>query len=83
MLLVFWMVFSAPVISRIESIGGGQAGGGGVGGGGRWGAIGELKHPFRFKEQCCTFSMGHKLIQSIREAKTAVRSSFVPHAILL
>ena len=33
MLLVFWIVFfSVPVISRIESIGGEQAGGGGEGG---------------------------------------------------
>ena len=28
MLLVFWMIFSAHVISRIESIGDGRAGGG-------------------------------------------------------
>ena len=28
MLLVFWIIFSVPVISQIESIGGGQAGGG-------------------------------------------------------
>ena len=27
MLLVYWIVFSVPVISRIESIGGGRAGG--------------------------------------------------------
>ena len=33
MLLVFQIVFSAPVISRVESIGGGRVGGGGVGGG--------------------------------------------------
>ena len=32
MLLVFQIVFSAPVISQIESIGGGRVGGGGVGG---------------------------------------------------
>ena len=83
MLLVFWMVFSAPVISRIESIRGGWVGGSEVEGGSWWGAVGWLKHQFRLKEQCCTFSMGHKLIQSTREAKTAVRSSFVPHAILI
>ena len=39
MLLVFGWFFSAPVISWIESIGGGQVG---VGGGGGWGAIGGL-----------------------------------------
>ena len=54
-----------------------------MGGGGGWEAEGGLKHPFGLKEQCCTFSMGHKLIQSTRETKTALRSSFVPHAILL
>ena len=54
MLLVFWIVFSVPVISRNESIGGGQVGGGGVGGEGGWGAVGRLKHPF---EQCYAFSM--------------------------
>ena len=32
MLLAFWIVFSVPVISRIESIGGGQVGGGWGGG---------------------------------------------------
>ena len=32
MLLVFWMVFSVPVISWIEFIGGGRAGGRGMGG---------------------------------------------------
>ena len=36
MLLLFWIVFSVPVLSLIESIGGGQVGGGweevGVGG---------------------------------------------------
>ena len=36
MLLVFWIIFSLPVISRIESIGGGRA----VGGGGRRGLVG-------------------------------------------
>ena len=49
-------VFSVPVISQIESIGGGRVGGGGVGGGGRWGAKGRVKHPFGLKEQCCAFS---------------------------
>ena len=77
MLLVFWMVFSAPVISRIESIGGGQVGGGGGRQGG-WETEGGLKHPFGLKEQCCTFSMGYKLIRSTREAKTAIRGSLVP-----
>ena len=44
-----------------------------VGAGGE--PIGGLKHPFRLKKQCCTFSMGHKLIQFTREAKTVIRSS--------
>ena len=38
MLLVFQMVFSVPVISRIESIGGGRAEGG-------WGEAGEGGKP--------------------------------------
>ena len=89
MLLVFWIVFSVPVISRIESIGGGWVGGGwggweggGVGGGGGWGAVGGLKHPFGLKGQCYAFSMRHRLVESTREAKTAVRSSLVPHTVL-
>ena len=36
MLLVFQIVFSAPVMSWIESIGDGWAEGGGVGHGGKW-----------------------------------------------
>ena len=40
-------------------------------------------HPFGPKGQCCTFSKCHELIQSTREAQTAVRSSLVPHAVLL
>ena len=40
MLLVFWIIFSPPVISRIESIGGGRAGGVG----GRRGRVGSRKH---------------------------------------
>ena len=60
MLLVFWIVFSVPVISRIESIGGGREKGWegeGVGGGGGWGAVGGLKHPFKLKEHCYALSM--------------------------
>ena len=38
MLLVFWMVFSVPVISRIECIGVGRVGGG-------WGEAGEGGKP--------------------------------------
>ena len=57
--------------------------GGGVGGGGGWGAVGGVKHPFGLKGQCCAFSKCHELIQSTREAQTAVRSSLVPHAVLL
>ena len=78
MLLVFWIVFSVPVISQIESIGGGWAGGGG-----RWEAEGRLKQPFGLKQQCCALSMGHRPVESTREAKTAVRSSLVPHVVLL
>ena len=70
MLLVFQTVFSVFVISRIESIGGGRAGGGGG-----WEAEGGLKQPLRLKEQCCAFSLWHKLTQSTKEAKTGVRSS--------
>ena len=73
--------FSVPVISRIDSIGGGWVGGGWGGGG--WGAVGGVKHPFGLKGQCCAFSKCHELIQSTREAQTAVRSSLVPHAVLL
>ena len=68
-----------PVISRIESIGGGWAGGRGVGGGGGgWEAEGGLNQPFGLKQQCCAPSMGHRLVESTRETKTAVRSSLVP-----
>ena len=55
-MLCFFRYFSAPVISQIKSVGGGQAGGVGVGVGVRWGAKGGLKHPFRLKKQCCAFS---------------------------
>ena len=71
------------VISWIESIGGGRAGGGWGGGGGGWEAEGGLKKPFGLKQQCCALSMGHRLVESTRKAKTAVRSSLVPHAVLL
>ena len=57
MFLVFQIVFSATVISRTESIGGGRVGGGGVGGGGGWGAEGGVKQPFGLKEQCFAFSI--------------------------
>ena len=66
-------------MSRIDSIGGGQVGGGWGG----WGAEGGVKHPFGLKGQCCAFSKCHELIKSTREAQTAVRSSLVPHAVLL
>ena len=48
MLLVFQMIFSVPVISQIESIGGGQSGGvrGMLGG---WEAKGGLKQPLGLK----------------------------------
>ena len=45
------MVFSASVISRIDSIGGGMGGEGG------WGAEGGIKQPFGLKVQCFTFSI--------------------------
>ena len=48
-----------------------------------WGAEGGLKHPFGLNEQCCAFTKGHELMQSTREAQTAVRSSLVPYAVLL
>ena len=54
-----------------------------MGGGGGWGAEGGVKHPFRLKGQCCAFTKWHERIQSTREAQTAVRSSLVPHAVLL
>ena len=53
---------------------------------GQWGRVGSRrwgKAPIRTQGQCCTFSMCHELIQSTREAQTAVRSSLVPHAVLL
>ena len=53
-----------PVISRIESIGGGRVGGGWGGGGGGWEAEGGLKQPFGLKQQCCALSMGHRLVES-------------------
>ena len=56
---------------------------GGVGGGGGWGAEGRVKQPFGLKEQSYAFSISHELIQSVGEDKTAVRSSLVPHAVLL
>ena len=83
MLLVFWTIFSVPVISRIESIGGGQVRGGGWGGGGEWEAEGGLKQPFGLKQQCCALQHGTRTGQSTGWAKTAVRSSLVPHAALL
>ena len=52
-------------------------------GGGGWGAEGGAKHPFGLKEQCCAFRKLRELIQSTGEAQTAVRSSFVPNAVLL
>ena len=54
-----------------------------MGGGGGWGAEGGVKHPFGLKGQCCAFNKCDELIQSTREAQTAVRSSLVPHAVLL
>ena len=45
-----------------------------MGWGGWWGGL---------KGQCCAFSKWHERMQSTREAQTAVRSSLVPHAVLL
>ena len=73
------MFFSVPVISQINSKGGWQTGGGW----GRWVDKGRLKHPFGLKQQCCSFCMWNKLIKSKGWAKIAVRSSLVPHAVLL
>ena len=50
---------------------------------GGWEAEGGLKQPFELKQQCCAFSILHEMIQSSGEAKIAVRSSLVPHAVLL
>ena len=66
--------------------GGGEAGAGGRGvggGGGGWEAEGGLKQPFRLKEQCCTFSLWHKLLQCTKEANTGERSRLVPCAVPL
>ena len=57
MLLVFLIVFSAPVISRIEYIGVGGREESGVSSGGRWEAKGGLKQQFGLKEHCCAFSI--------------------------
>ena len=60
------------------------AGGRGVGGGrGGWEAEGGLKQPFGLKQQCCALSMGSALVQSTGWAMAALRSSLVPHAVLL
>ena len=50
---------------------------------GGWEAEGWLKQPFRLKEQCCIFSLWHKLLQCTKEAKTGERSSLVPNAVLM
>ena len=52
-------------------------------GGGGYEAEGGLKQPFRLKQQCCAFSVWHKLIQYTKEANTGLSSSLVPHAVLL
>ena len=72
-----------PVISRIESIGGGRVGGG-------WGEAGEGGKPkagqsnhLDSSSSAVPFSMGPELVQSTGWAETADRSSLVPHAVLL
>ena len=66
--------------------GGGEAGAGEkwgqVGSGGRWEAEDGLKQPLGLKQHCCAFSLVPELVQSTGWAKTAVRSSLVPHAVL-
>ena len=54
--LVFEVVFSTAVITRIESIGGGQVGGGGVGDGGGRGAVVGVKQTYKLKGQCFAIS---------------------------
>ena len=54
----------------------------GVGGGG-WEAKGRPNQQFELKQQYCAFSMGPEWVQSTGSAKTAIRSSLVPHAVLL
>ena len=49
-----------------------QEGGGREVGVGGWEAEGGLKQPFRFKQQCCAFSMGPELVQFTGWAKAAV-----------
>ena len=66
MLQVSKMVFSVPVISQIESKGGGRAGGG-------WGEAGVGGKPKVGKA-----IIQHELIQSTGWAKIAVRSSTLP-----
>ena len=57
-----------------------------MGGGRGWGqagAGGKPKTPFGPEKQCCALSMGPEPAQSTGWAKTAVRNSLVPHAVLL
>ena len=82
MLLVFEVVFSMVVIAEIEFIGGGQVRGGRVGGGDEWEAIGGLKQTFIRKRQCCAISRLPRLAQLTGEARSAVRISLAPHAVL-
>ena len=49
------------------------------GGGGGWEAEDGLKQPFGLKQQ----SVWDQNVQSMGWAKTAIRSSLVPHAVLL
>ena len=53
-----------------------------MGSGGRWEAEGGLKQLLGLKQHCCAFSLVPELVQSTGWAKTAVRSSLVPHAVL-
>ena len=50
---------------------------------GRWEAKGKLKEAFGIKQHCCAFSLGAELVKSTGWAMTAIRSSLVPHAVLL
>ena len=54
----------------------------GVGGGGAWEPR-QVKASIQTQRAVLYLQHGNKLIQSTREAKTAIMSSFVSHAILL
>ena len=80
MLLVFQMFFPTPVISQIESIGGGWAGGGwGEAGAGGKLKAGQTNHLYA-KSSAVPSVCG---TNCCKEAKTNKRRSLIPHAVLL